>query len=492
MACGSIHGIRIISIFVSVYMERTLNTQTINKVGEEVTVKGWINARRNMGKIAFVDLRDRTGLLQVVLVPGELDEASQEILAELRPEYVIEIRGIVNKRGEKQIKENETTGTVEVLAKEVIILSKSETPPFEIDNEERQASEELRLKYRYLDLRHERMKNNMVMRSEMMHFVRNYLHEESFVEVNTPILSKSTPEGARDYLVPSRKFPGKFFALPQAPQQYKQLLMVAGLEKYFQIAPCFRDEDARADRSPGEFYQIDMEMSFMDQFEILDLIEKMFTEMIKKLWPHKKMTFDKWPRLTWQEVMDKYNTDKPDLRKDKNDPEELAFCFVVDFPLFTKQADDDFFHGAGKNWGPSHNMFTRPKDEDLALLETDPGKVKAYQHDFVCNGWEVGGGALRIYDAKIQEKIFDLIGFDEKQKKQFEHLLTAFKYGVPPHGGMAPGFDRLLSILQSEKTIREVIAFPLTSDARDPLMDSPSEVAKEQLDELGIEVKKEK
>jgi len=322
-----------------------------------------------------------------------------------------------------------------------------------------------------------------------MHFVRNYLHEESFVEVNTPILSKSTPEGARDYLVPSRKFPGKFFALPQAPQQYKQLLMVAGMEKYFQIAPCFRDEDARADRSPGEFYQVDMEMSFMDQTEILDLIEKMFTEMIKKLWPHKKMTFDKWPRLTWQEVMDKYNTDKPDLRKDKNDPDELAFCFVVDFPLFTKQSDDDFFHGAGKNWGPSHNMFTRPKDEDLELLETDPGKVKAYQHDFVCNGWEVGGGALRIYDAKIQEKIFDLIGFDEKQKKQFEHLLTAFKYGVPPHGGMAPGFDRLLSILQSEKTIREIIAFPLTSDARDPLMDSPSEVAKEQLDELGIEVK---
>jgi aspartyl-tRNA synthetase len=470
-------------------MERTLNAQTVNKISEEVIIKGWINARRNMGKIAFVDLRDRTGLVQVVLVPGELDEASQALLAELRPEYVLEIRGIVNERSEKQKNADQVAGTVEVLAKEVIILSKAETPPFEIDNEDRQASEDLRLKYRYLDLRHERMKNNMVMRSEMMHFVRNYLHEESFVEVNTPILSKSTPEGARDYLVPSRKFPGKFFALPQAPQQYKQLLMVAGMEKYFQIAPCFRDEDARADRSPGEFYQVDMEMSFMDQTEILDLIEKMFTEMIKKLWPHKKMTFDKWPRLTWQEVMDKYNTDKPDLRKDKNDPDELAFCFVVDFPLFTKQSDDDFFHGAGKNWGPSHNMFTRPKDEDLELLETDPGKVKAYQHDFVCNGWEVGGGALRIYDAKIQEKIFDLIGFDEKQKKQFEHLLTAFKYGVPPHGGMAPGFDRLLSILQSEKTIREIIAFPLTSDARDPLMDSPSEVAKEQLDELGIEVK---
>ena len=489
MACGGIRSISIISMFVSFYMERTLNAQTVNKISEEVTIKGWINARRNMGKIAFVDLRDRTGLVQVVLVPGELDEASQALLVELRPEYVLEIRGIVNERSEKQKNADQVAGTVEVLAKEVIILSKSETPPFEIDNEERQASEDLRLKYRYLDLRHERMKNNMFMRSEMMHFVRNYLHDESFVEVNTPILSKSTPEGARDYLVPSRKFPGKFFALPQAPQQYKQLLMVAGMEKYFQIAPCFRDEDARADRSPGEFYQVDMEMSFMDQTEILDLIEKMFTEMIKKLWPHKKMTFDKWPRLTWQEVMDKYNTDKPDLRKDKNDPDELAFCFVVDFPLFTKQSDDDFFHGAGKSWGPSHNMFTRPKDEDLPLLDTDPGKVKAYQHDFVCNGWEVGGGALRIYDAKIQEKIFDLIGFDEKQKKQFEHLLTAFKYGVPPHGGMAPGFDRLLSILQSEKTIREIIAFPLTSDARDPLMDSPSEVAKEQLDELGIEVK---
>ncbi|MFH1890812.1 MAG: amino acid--tRNA ligase-related protein, partial [Candidatus Kuenenbacteria bacterium] len=397
---------------------------------------------------------------------------------------------------------NLATGTVEVLAKKIVVLSKAETPPFEIENEDRQANEELRLKYRYLDLRHERMKKNMEIRSAMMHFVRNFLHKEDFVEIQTPILSKSTPEGARDYLVPSRKFPGKFFALPQAPQQYKQLLQVAGMEKYFQIAPCFRDEDARADRSPGEFYQIDMEMSFMSQDEILELVEKMFTKMVKELWPAKKMTFDKWPRIDWQEAMDKYKTDKPDLREDpvklrngasKNDPNELAFAFIVNFPLFEKQDKDrnseGHFHGSQGTWAPSHNMFTRPKEEDIELLDKDPGKIKSYQHDLVLNGIEVGGGALRIYDVKIQEKVFDLIGFDNKKKQEFKHILEAFTYGVPPHGGIAPGLDRILSILQNEKSIREVIAFPLTSDARDPLMDSPSEVSKEQLEELGLNIK---
>ncbi len=475
-------------------MNRTISTETINKVGETVKLNGWVHVRRNMGKIAFLDLRDRWGILQVVCVPAELDEQSIEVLKDIRPEFVLEIEGVVQARGEKQINKDMPTGTVEILAKKINILSKAATPPFEIENEDRQAGEELRLKHRYLDLRHERMKNNMIMRSRMMQFVRNFLHGQDFVEVHTPILSKSTPEGARDYLVPSRKFPGSFFALPQAPQQYKQMLMVAGMEKYFQIAPCFRDEDARADRSPGEFYQIDMEMSFVNQDDVLSLTEKMFTKMIKELWPDKKMTHSKWPRLDWQEVMDKYGTDKPDLRKDKNDANELAFAWIVNFPLFEKQAEDreseEHFHGSTGAWAPSHNMFTRPKEEDLELLDSDPGKVKSYQHDLVLNGVEVGGGALRIYDAKIQEKVFDLIGFDAKKKEQFKHFLTAFKYGVPPHGGIAPGFDRLLSILQSEPTIREVIAFPLTADAKDPLMESPSEVAKEQLDDLGIQIKK--
>jgi aspartyl-tRNA synthetase len=489
-----IHGFVISCIrgFVIFNMNRTLAGETANKQGEEVLVKGWVNARRNMGKIAFVDLRDRSGLLQVVLVPAELDEESNEILKDIRPEFVLEIQGVVNERGEKQRNPDMASGGVEVLAKSVKVLSKSKTPPFEIDNEERQAKEDLRLQYRYLDLRHDRMQTNMVMRSKMMHFVRNYLNEQGFIEIHTPILSKSTPEGARDYLVPSRVHPGKFFALPQAPQQYKQLLMVAGLERYFQIAPCFRDEDSRADRSPGEFYQIDIEMSFVDQTEILDLVEGMFTDMVKELWPNKKVTETPWPRLQYDDVMKKYKTDKPDLRKNKEDLNELAFAWILDWPLFIEQTENDFFHGAGQKWGPAHNMFTRPKEEDVGLLDSDPGKVKSYQHDLVLNGIEVGGGALRIYDAKLQEKVFELIGFDDEKKKQFSHLLEAFEYGVPPHGGIAPGFDRLLSILQGEQNIREVIAFPLNSDARDPLMDAPSGVDKAQLDELGIDLKKKK
>lgn len=471
-------------------MNRTISTEIVKKVGETVKLNGWVHVRRNMGKIAFLDLRDRWGITQVVCVPDELDKESAEILNNIRPEFVLEIEGVVQERGEKQINKEMTTGTVEILVKKINILSKSETPPFEIENEDRQAGEELRLKYRYLDLRHDRMKKNMEMRSDMMQFLRKYLHDQKFIEMHTPILSKSTPEGARDYLVPSRKFPGKFFALPQAPQQYKQLLQVAGMEKYFQIAPCFRDEDARADRSPGEFYQVDMEMSFMSQDEILDLTEKMFTKMVKELWPEKKMTFDKWPRLDWQEVMDKYGTDKPDLRKNKEDKDELAFAFIINFPLFEKQAEDrnseEHFHGSQGAWAPSHNMFTRPKEEDLELLDKDPGKVKSYQHDLVLNGIEVGGGALRIYDAKVQEKVFELIGFNEKKKQEFKHILDAFTYGVPPHGGIAPGFDRILAILQNEDSIREVIAFPLTSDARDLMMDSPSKVDEEQLKELGI------
>jgi aspartyl-tRNA synthetase len=235
-----------------------------------------------------------------------------------------------------------------------------------------------------------------------------------------------------------------------------------------------------------------MEMSFVKQEDILNLAEEMFTEMIKKLWPEKKFTFTPWPRLDWQAVMDKYGTDKPDLRKDKNDPNELAFTFVINFPLFVRQTADDFFHGAGKTWAPSHHMFTAPKEEDVALLDKEPGKVRSYQHDLVLNGLEVGGGSVRIHDRKLQEKIFDLIGFTEKDKQSFIHLLRAFEFGVPPHGGIAPGFDRLLSVLQNEKTIREVIAFPLTADARDPLMEAPSEVKAEQLEELGISIKKQK
>ncbi|MFA6605218.1 MAG: amino acid--tRNA ligase-related protein [Patescibacteria group bacterium] len=471
-------------------MKRIKTIEIVNKVGETVLVKGWVNVRRNMGKIAFLDLRDLWGILQVVAVPAELDKESQEILDNIRPEFVLEIVGIVQERGAKQVNKDLPTGTVELLAKKIVILSEAQTPPFEIDNEDRQANEELRLKYRYLDLRHERMKNNIVARAKVIMFLRNWLSKNDFIEVQTPILSKSTPEGARDYLVPSRLHPGEFFALPQAPQQYKQLLMVAGIDRYFQVAPCFRDEDARADRSPGEFYQLDMEMSFMTQDEILDLTERMFTEMVETLFPEKKITQKPWPKIDHDEAMKKYGSDKPDLRKDKNDPNELAFTWVINFPLFAKQTDEDRFIGAGDTWGPSHNMFTAPQEKDIALLDTDPGKVKSYQHDLALNGFEVGGGAVRIHDMKIQEKVWDLIGFSDEQKKQFKHYFEAFKYGVPPHGGIAPGLDRLLMVILGEKNLKEVTAFPLTSDGRDPMMESPATVSKEQLDELHLMIKK--
>jgi aspartyl-tRNA synthetase len=471
-------------------MKRIKTTETVNQVDKTVLISGWVNVRRNMGKIAFLDIRDRWGILQVVAVPAELDEASNEILKDIRPEFVLAVEGVVQARGAKQVNKDLATGTVELLAKKIVILSEAETPPFEIDNEERQAKEELRMKYRYLDLRHERMKNNIIARDKVISFFRDWLHKQDFVDVQTPILSKSTPEGARDYLVPSRLHKGEFFALPQAPQQYKQLLMIAGLDRYFQIAPCFRDEDARADRSPGEFYQLDMEMSFVTQEDILQLTEQMFTELVKELYPEKKVTQTPWPRLDYDEAMKKYKTDKPDLRKDKNDPDELAFAWVVNFPLFTPQTEDDKFHGAGDVLGPTHNMFTMPKEEDLKHLDKDPLKAKSYQHDLVLNGFEVGGGAVRIHDMKIQEKIWDLIGFTDKQKEEFKHYFEAFKYGVPPHGGIAPGLDRLLMILQGEKNLREVTAFPLTTDGRDPMMESPSEVSQEQLDELGLSIKK--
>jgi len=264
--------------------------------------------------------------------------------------------------------------------------------------------------------------------------------------------------------------------------------MVAGFERYFQIAPCFRDEDARADRSPGEFYQIDIEMSFVEREDVLKLTEEMMTAMIKKLFPHKKISKSPWPRLTHQETIKKYKSDKPDLRQNNKNKDELAFAWIVDFPLFAKQTKEDFFHGAGKKLAPSHHMFTAPRIEDIKLLDSDPSKAKSYQYDLVLNGFEVGGGSIRIHDSKIQEKVFNLIGFKEDDKKMFEHILRAFEFGVPPHGGIAPGLDRLLAVILGEPNLREVVAFPLTGDGRDPMMEAPSEVKKEQLKELGIKI----
>lgn len=465
-------------------MERTWIIDTVENVGEKVRLNGWVHVRRDMGKLIFIDLRDKTALAQVVFLPNHkeaLEEASK-----LRSEFVVEIVGQVNARPENQVNADMPTGTVEIEALELTILNEAETPPFEVSEDTSKVNEETRLKYRYLDLRSERMKRNIQMRHQVIHFLRNALTAERFTEVQTPVLTKSSPEGARDYLVPSRIHHGKFFALPQSPQQYKQLLMVGGIERYFQIAPCFRDENARADRSPGEFYQLDLEMSFVEQEDILQLTERVFTAMVEELFPEKHITQTPWPRVTYKEAMEKYGADKFDIRKDKNDPNELGFAWVVDFPLFTEQTEDDFYHGAGDTWAPSHHMFTAPRTEDIPLLDTDPGKVRSYQHDLVLNGLEVGGGSVRIHDPKLQEKIFDLIGFSEEEKQKFHHMLEAFTYGVPPHGGIAPGIDRLVSIFAGEDAIRNVIAFPLTNDARDPLMGAPSTVTQEQLDELSI------
>ncbi len=465
-------------------MLRTNTCGELNKkfAGKEVTLSGWVDSMRISGKIGFLTVRDRYGKTQCFLGKDIIEE-----FGEIRRESVVQITGLVKERPDNQ-KRDEPTGEIELSATKLAVLSAAEPLPLELDDSI-QTSEDNRLKYRYLDLRRPTMVNNLTMRHKLIQYIRNHMSDNKFLEITTPILTKSSPEGARDYLVPARLHPGKFYALPQAPQQYKQLLMVGGIDRYFQIAPCFRDENARANRAPGEFYQFDVEMSFVHQEDILNMIEELMIKLVKDLFPEKKITEVPFPRLEFDDVMKKYGTDAPDIRKNKDDPNELGFCFVVNFPLFVKQSEEDFFHGAGKEWGPSHHMFTMPRVEDLKLLDSEPGKARAYQHDLVMNGMEVGGGSIRIHDPKIQKKIFDLIGFSETQAAEFKHMIEAFTYGVPPHGGIALGVDRLLMILMNEPSIREIIAFPKNKDARDVTMDAPSIVSKEQLDELGIKTK---
>ena len=461
-------------------MKRILNKETIKYIGEEVMVSGWVQTVRAHGKIIFIDLRDRSGVLQLIC-PSDLAK-------DIRPEWVVSVEGIIKERPEGMQNPKFESGKVELKVEKLEVLNKSKTPPFEITTDTRAINEEIRLKYRYLDLRTERMTNNLIFRHKVIKHIRDFMDKQEFVEIETPLLTKSTPEGARDFVVPSRIHPGKFSALPQSPQQYKQLLIVAGIEKYFQLAKCLRDEDSRADRQP-EFTQLDIEMAFISQEEILNLAEKMCINLIEKIFPEKKITETPFPRLKYEEVMKKYGTDSPDIRKDKSNKNELGFCWIVDFPLFSKQTKEDFFYGAGGKMAPSHHMFTAPKKEDIDLLDKEPLKAKSYQHDLVLNGAEIAGGSIRIHDSKVQEKIFELIGFSEKEKKEFSHLLSAFEYGCPPHGGIALGFDRLLSIILNEPNIREVIAFPKTGDSRDLIMDAPSEISEKQLKELNIKMK---
>lgn len=472
-------------IFISVTnpkkMERSLASDLSKKIGKTVKLEGWVNARRDHGKIIFIDLRDRGGLTQVVFTPDK--KAVYKIGDSLRPEYVILVEGVVNKRPKGMENPKLASGTIEVLAEKLEILNKSKTPPFEI-SEEQKVDEAIRLKYRYLDLRHERIKNNLILRNKVIIFIRNYLCQRGFIEIETPLLTKSTPEGSRDYLVPSRLQEGKFYALPQSPQQYKQLLMVAGIERYFQIARCLRDEDQRGDRQ-AEHTQLDMEMSFVSQDDILKLYEDLLVELIKKMCPKKKIAKIPFPRLKYDDVIKKYKTDKPDLRKNKKDPDELAFAWIIDWPMFGWNKDE-------KRWDPHHHIFTSPKKEDIKLLDSDPSKVRSWQHDLVLNGNEIGGGSIRITDPRVQIKVMELVGLtDEEIKKRFGHMLTAFEYGVPPHGGIAPGIDRFLMVLCNEPNIREVIAFPKTGDGRDLMMNAPSDVDEKQLKELHIKIRKD-
>jgi len=583
-------------------------------VGAKITLAGWVDRRRDHGRLIFIDLRDRDGIVQVVFNP-ELSKQCHEIASEMRNEYVIRVSGEVAPRPPGTENPKLGTGEIEVIVHDTAILNPSKTPPFYI-NEDVEVEESLRLKYRYLDLRRPRMKENLILRHKVIKFIRDFLDAKGFIEVETPILIKSTPEGARDYLVPSRIHPGKFYALPQSPQQLKQLLMVAGIEKYFQIAKCFRDEDTRTDRQP-EFTQLDLEMSFIDKEDILHLMEELFISMVETIKPGARL-IKPFPRLSYAEAMERYGTDKPDLRfgleiRDLSDiaaetefsvfrsviyeggkvkgicapgcatysrhhldelnrlaqelgakglttialgttagslndlpieavrsvvakyltldqikdmakclgaqpgdllliiagktdlvntvlgglrvemghrlkltePNLFTFAYVLNFPLLRRSEE------AGR-WESEHHPFTAPWDEDVPLLDGTPERVRGKHYDFICNGYEIGGGSIRINTAELQRKVFRLLGYsDEEIDDQFGHMLEAFEYGAPPHGGIALGLDRIVMLLAGEETIREVIAFPKNQSAVDLTVNAPASVTEAQLTELHLRLRDE-
>jgi aspartyl-tRNA synthetase len=600
-------------IFYWMGKETMLRTHTCDQlrpehVGQTVTLAGWVHRRRDHGGLIFIDLRDRYGLTQIVFDPAVNAEAFEQA-GVLRNEYVIQVTGRVRPRPAGQENSNLSTGGIEVEGQRLKILNAAKTPPFDI-NKETTVDEGLRLRYRYLDLRRQRMRRNMMLRHNVVRYIRNFLSEEGFVEIETPILFKTTPEGARDYLVPSRVYPGKFYALPQSPQQLKQLLMVAGYDRYFQIARCFRDEDQRGDRQP-EFTQLDMEMSFVDRDDVMELIERLMIGIVEDN-TERQILYKPFPRLSYQEAMARFGRDNPDIRfgmelvemnslvansgfkvfsdtvasgglvKGMNvkgqahysrkqldeladfvkefgakglawlaidpplegeakggfrssfakflsaeetaaivrqlqgepgdlllfvadqpaitneslgrlrvelgqrlglfDPNVLAFCWVIDFPFLVWNEEE-------KRWDPSHHLFTAPMDEDIPLLETDPGQARGKQYDLVLNGYEIAGGSIRIHQRDLQEKVFGLIGLEiEEAKRQFGHMVEAFEYGTPPHGGIAPGIDRIVMLLAGEPNIREVIAFPKSQSAADLMASAPTEVHPQQLRDLHIKL----
>lgn len=450
-------------------------------IGEDVVINGWVAVRRDQGKMVFIDLRDMSGTVQGVVLPNS---EAIETAKEIRTEWVLAISGVINKRPERNIKPEVLNGDIEIEIKNIEVLNKTETLPFEISGDTREINEDVRLKYRYVDLRSERMQKNIRNRHKVVKSIRDYLDKEGFIEVETPLLTKSTPEGSRDYVVPSRLYPGMFYALPQSPQQYKQLLMTSGVEKYFQIARCMRDEDTRGDRQP-EFTQLDLEMSFVEREDVMNLNEKLLIHLVQTLYPEKKIQQIPFPRLSFAEAMEKYHTDKPDLREDKNDPNLLAFCWIIDFPFFEKTDEG--------GWTFTHNPFSRPQPQHMEWLmeKKNVDKILTTQYDVALNGFEIGGGSIRNHNPEALERVFEIMGHNiEDIKKNFGHMMTAFSLGTPPHGGIAWGLDRFMMILQNEPNIREVIAFAKTGEGKDLMMNSPAEISNAQLQELNISLKK--
>ena len=443
-----------------------------NKLGKDAEIKGWVDTIREHGKITFIEVRDLTGTVQTIVTAK--DTENFELAKSLTNESCIRIKGKVNERPKGTENKNSPAGNVEIKISELEVYNKCPALPFDLENKD--TNEEVRLKYRYLDLRRKEMQKNLIIRSKIIQIIRDTLYEEGFNEFETPILAKSTPEGARDYIVPSRTQEGKFFALPQSPQLFKQLLMVAGFEKYFQIAKCMRDEDLRSDRQP-EFTQLDVEMSFATQEDIINLTER----LIKKIWKEILNIDLKIPfqRLTYDESMKKYGIDRPDLRKDKKDKNEFAFCWVVDFPAFDKSEDK------GKLIA-THHPFTHP---EMKSFNKDPLTAKSIAYDIVLNGTEIGGGSIRIHEEDVQSKVFEVLGIGKKeQQEKFGFLLDALKFGAPPHGGIAWGLDRLIQIITRADSIREVIAFPKNKEAKDLMLDAPSTLSTQQLKDVHIKL----